>query len=42
MAHREIGYQLIDRVTASLEDIAVVEQKPQMAGRNLSVSIRRK
>lgn len=41
-AHRELGYQLIDRVTESLEDVAVVEQKPLMAGRNLSVSIRRK
>lgn len=42
MAHKELGYDLIDRVIASLEDIAVVEQKPQMAGRNLSITVRSK
>jgi translation initiation factor IF-3 len=42
MAHRELGYQLIERVVTALEDVAVVEQKPLMAGRNLSVSVRRK
>ena len=42
MAHRELGYELIDRMTALLEDVAVVEQKPQMAGRNLSIVIRSK
>ncbi len=42
MAHRELGYELIDRVIAQLEDVAVVEQKPQMAGRNLSIVVRSK
>ena len=42
MAHREIGYELIDKIIAQLEDEAIVEQKPQMAGRNLSVVIRSK
>jgi translation initiation factor IF-3 len=42
MAHRELGYELIDRMTALLEDVAVVEQKPQMAGRNLSIVVRSK
>jgi len=42
MAHRELGYELIDRVATLLEDIAVVEQKPQMAGRNLSIVVRSK
>lgn len=42
MAHRELGYELIDRVTQMLEEEAVVEQKPIMAGRNLSVTIRSK
>ena len=42
MAHRELGYELIDRVIAQLEDVAVVEQKPQMAGRNLSITVRSK
>lgn len=42
MAHKELGYVLIDRMLALLEDVAVQEQKPQMAGRNLSVVIRSK
>lgn len=42
MAHREIGYELINKITEQLEEEAIVEQKPQMAGRNLSVVIRSK
>ena len=42
MAHRELGYVLIDRVIAALEDEAILEQKPLMAGRNLSIVIRSK
>lgn len=42
MAHKELGYELIDRITGLLEDDAVLEQKPQMAGRNLSVVVRSK
>lgn len=42
MAHKELGYELIERVIAQLEDEAVLEQKPQMAGRNLSIVIRSK
>lgn len=42
MAHRELGYVLIDKVVAELEDEAILEQKPQMAGRNLSIVIRSK
>ena len=42
MAHKELGYVLIDRVIAELENDAVLEQKPQMAGRNLSIVIRSK
>ncbi len=42
MAHRELGYELIDRVASLLEDMAIVEQKPQMAGRNLSIVVRSK
>lgn len=41
MAHKEIGYDLINKIIDQLEE-AVVEQKPQMAGRNLSVVIRSK
>lgn len=42
MAHRELGYDLINRIVAQLENEAVMEQSPQMAGRNLSVVIRSK
>lgn len=42
MAHQELGYELMTRITDQLEDEAVVEQKPQMAGRNLSVTVRSK
>ena len=40
MAHREIGYELMDKIIELLSEESVVEQKPQMAGRNLSVVIR--
>ena len=42
MAHKELGYEMINKIIALLEDDAVVEQKPQMAGRNLSIVIRSK
>lgn len=42
MAHRELGYELINRVLNHLEDCAILEQKPMMAGRNLSIVIRSK
>lgn len=41
-AHKELGFEMIDKIMAKLEDDAVMEQKPQMAGRNLSVVIRSK
>ena len=40
MAHKEIGYEMIDKIATLLEEEAIVEQKPQMAGRNLSIVIR--
>ena len=42
MAHKEIGYELIQKITDQLEEEAILEQKPQMAGRNLCVVIRSK
>lgn len=42
MAHKELGYVLIDKVVAMLEEDAILEQKPLMAGRNLSIVIRSK
>jgi len=42
MAHKELGYGLVDRVVSLLEEDAILEQKPVMAGRNLSIVIRSK
>lgn len=42
MAHKELGYELINRLIESLDDVAILEQKPQMAGKNLSIVIRSK
>ena len=42
MAHQELGYVMIDRIIDMLEEDAILEQKPQMAGRNLSIVIRSK
>lgn len=33
MAHQELGMELMDRVRADLEDMAGVEQEPEMQGR---------
>lgn len=41
-AHKELGYVMIEKILALLEEDAVAEQKPQMAGRNLSVVVRSK
>jgi len=40
MAHQELGYELLARITQSLSEIAVVDQKPQLAGKNLSIVVR--
>ncbi len=42
MAHRELGYDMIEKILTLLEDDAILEQKPQMAGRNLSIVVRSK
>lgn len=42
MAHQELGYAMIERIAAQLEENAILEQKPQMAGRNLSIVVRSK
>jgi translation initiation factor IF-3 len=42
MAHKEIGTELMNKIIDLLSDIALVDGKPQMAGRNLSVGIRKK
>ncbi len=40
MAHPELGYALLDRIVEKLQDVAVVEQKPIMAGKNLGIVVR--
>jgi translation initiation factor IF-3 len=42
MAHKELGYDMINRIIALLEEDAVVEHPPQMSGRNLSIVVRSK
>lgn len=42
MAHKELGFVMINKILDLLEDDAVKEHEPQMAGRNLSVVIRSK
>ncbi len=42
MAHQEVGFELMGKITELLGDEVVTEQKPQMTGRNLSVTVRRK
>ncbi len=40
MAHKQIGYDLLDKVLHKIEDIAVVEQEPQFSGKYLSILVR--
>lgn len=42
MAHKEIGSELMNKVTGLLGNDIIVEGKPQMNGRNLSVQVRKK
>lgn len=41
-AHQELGYVLMDRIVEALGEDTVVEQKPQINGRNLSMIVRSK
>lgn len=41
MAHRDLGYQHAERITAALGEGIVVDQKPEFAGRMLSFMIRK-
>lgn len=42
MAHKELGYELMDKIVTELQEEAVLEQQPQMLGRNLSATVRSK
>jgi translation initiation factor IF-3 len=40
LAHKEIGYKLLEKLTNILGDNIVTEQEPQFAGRQLSIVVR--
>ena len=40
MAHPEVGQELLGRILDQLSDVAIADNKPMMAGRNLNVIIR--
>ena len=42
MAHKEIGNDLLDKVVSLLGEDVMMEGKPNMSGRNLSVQVRKK
>lgn len=42
LAHKELGYEMADRISTLLGEDVVTEQKPQMAGRNLTIVVRSK
>lgn len=41
-AHKELGFSLFERITQKLADVADVDQPAQLAGRNLTITYRRK
>jgi translation initiation factor IF-3 len=40
MAHQELGYDLLNKIVEKLQDLAVVEQNPMLAGKNLGIVVR--
>lgn len=42
LAHKEIGFSLMDKIIQIISDIAVVDQSPQFAGRQISAVVRSK
>jgi translation initiation factor IF-3 len=40
IAHTELGYALLEQINQKLTDIAVTEQRPQLAGKSLSIVVR--
>ncbi|MBP9738204.1 translation initiation factor IF-3 [Candidatus Saccharibacteria bacterium] len=40
-AHKELGFTLFERISSKLEDVAIVDQPAQLAGRNLTITYRR-
>lgn len=39
MAHQELGMELLDRIEADLGDLVVIEQRPKMEGRQVSMML---
>jgi translation initiation factor IF-3 len=42
MAHQELGFKMMSEIEEMLDEVAVVESKPQLAGRNISIVVRAK
>jgi len=42
MAHTEIGFTLANKIVKLTSEYSILDQQPQMAGRNLSFGLRRK
>jgi translation initiation factor IF-3 len=42
MAHKELGFELMDKILSSLSDQAIANGKPVMAGRNISIGVHKK
>lgn len=40
MAHQELGYELLKKISEKLEDVAAIDQKPLMAGKSLGIIVR--
>lgn len=40
MAHKDLGYKLLERVFEQVSDIAVIDQQATMAGKHLSIVVR--
>jgi translation initiation factor IF-3 len=40
MAHQELGYDLLRKIADQLSEVAIVDQKPIMAGKNLGIVVR--
>lgn len=38
MAHTEIGYELVNKITEDLKDLGVVETAPKLLGKNICMS----
>jgi translation initiation factor IF-3 len=39
MSHKEFGQKVMDRLQVDLTDVGIVEQKPKMEGRNLTMTV---